>query len=87
MRMAGLMDPGYSLERIEHLWAWISFDESGEGVCAFVTQDGLAVPLIAADEVRLRSMRPQAERIAKMSGKPVRLVQFTTRRDIEVIQP
>ena len=30
----GMLDPGYSLERIDHLWAWVSFDESGEGVCA-----------------------------------------------------
>jgi len=83
----GMLDPGYSLERIDHLWAWVSFDESGEGVCAFITADGLAVPLIAADENRLRAMRPRAVEIARMSGKPVRLVQFTTRRDIEVIQP
>lgn len=45
------------------------------------------LPLIAADLVRLQQIRPMAEKVARLSGLPVRLVRFTTRTEIDVIRP
>jgi hypothetical protein len=45
------------------------------------------VPLIAADPARVESLKPIAAHIAKVSGKPVRLVKFTSREDVEVFSP
>jgi hypothetical protein len=83
----GYLDPGYNLERIDHIWAFVSFDDGGEGVCA-APMGGLGmVPLIAADPARVESLKPIAAHIAKSFGKPVRLVKFTSREEIEVYQP
>ena len=84
-RTTAYLDPGNYLGRIEHLWAFLSVDEGGEGVCA-APMDGLgAVPLIAADEARLKSIRPMAQQIAKLFGKPVRLAKFGSREDVEIV--
>lgn len=73
-------------QRIEHLWAWISYDDEGEGVCGLLL-NGTWVPMIAADEDRLRSLRPRAMEVAKVSGKELRLVKFSVREDLEIIEP
>jgi hypothetical protein len=86
-KVTAYLDPGNYLERIEHVWAFLSVDDGGEGVCA-APMGGLGmVPLIAADEARLESLKPIAAHIAKMFGKPVRLVKFTTREEVEVFEP
>lgn len=80
--------PKNYLPRIETIWAYLSVDEGGEGVCAAPLEPGmLSVPLLAADETRLEKIRPFALAIAKLTGRPVRLAKFTVREDIEVIQP
>ena len=45
------------------------------------------LPLIAADLIRLQQLRPMAEKVAKASGHSIRLVRFTTRTEIDVIEP
>lgn len=78
-------DPGNKL-RIDQIWAFVSVDEKGdEGLCAFQSSMGWT-PLIAADEARLESLRPVAQRIADASGKPIRLLKFSTREIVEEIQ-
>lgn len=86
-RVTAYLDPGNYLAQIKSIYAFLSVDEGGEGVCAAPLGDLGAVPLIAADEARLESIRPAAQYIAKVFNKPVRLVQFTERRELEVIQP
>ena len=81
-------DPGNYLGRIESIWAWLSVDDGGEGVCAAPMHNGmLTTPLIAADKRRLDMVRPIAERMAQMFKKPIRLAKFTKREDIEIIRP
>lgn len=76
------------LGRIEHFWAFLSVDEGGEGVCAAPLAPGmLTVPMIAADERRLDSLKPLARKLPNIFGKPVRLAKFSTREDIEIYQP
>jgi len=79
-------DPSY-LGRIEALWGWFSIGEHGEGLCAAPFPGGITAPLIAADKRRLDGLRPMAEHISKLFGKPVRLAKFSKREDLEIIQP
>jgi len=81
------LDPGNYLAQIQSIYAFLSVDAGGEGVCAAPMGNLGAVPLIAADEARLKSIRPLAVQIAKIFNKPVRLVQFTERRVLEEIEP
>ena len=70
--------------RIDSLWAFIAADADGEGLTGFMSPSGW-MPMVAADEARVASLRPIAEDIAKASGKEVRLVRFSVRTEIEVI--
>jgi hypothetical protein len=51
-----MVDSGNYLGRIETIWACLSIDEGGEGVCA-APVGGMTLPLIAAD--RRRSPPPR----------------------------
>jgi hypothetical protein len=75
-------NPNGRFLRIDELWAWISHDEEGEGILGFG-----AIPLIGADQDRIESYRVHAQHIAKMSGKAVRLVRYTTRTEVETLTP
>jgi hypothetical protein len=77
--------PNY-MGRIDAIWAALSLDEGGEGVCA-APIGGMTLPLIAADKRRLDQIIPIARRIAELFGKPVRLAKFTRREDVEIYQP
>lgn len=72
--------------RIEQIWAYLSIDEGGEGVCA-MPFNGTTIPLIAADKRRLDQLRPYARSISNAFRKPVRLARFKQREDIEIFQP
>jgi hypothetical protein len=76
--------PNY-LGRIDAIWAALSVDDGGEGVCA-APIGGMTLPLIAADAERLTVIRPLCRELAKVFCKPVRLVKFTTREDLEIFR-
>jgi hypothetical protein len=78
--------PSNYLGRIDALWAALSLDAGGEGLCAAPFGE-MTLPLIAADRARLKQIIPAAKRIATMFGKPVRLAKFTKREDVEIYQP
>jgi hypothetical protein len=42
-------------------------------------------PLVAADRARVESLRGIAREIARLGGRPVKLVRFLVREDLEVI--
>jgi hypothetical protein len=79
-------EPRNYLGRIEEIWAFLSLDEGGEGVCA-APMGQMTLPLIAADKQRLDLLYPLARAMAKAFNKPIRLVKFTKREDVEIIQP
>lgn len=71
--------------RIKTIHAFISIDQDDEeGVIGQLMPDGTWMPLICADEERLLSIRPMAEKIAQ-TGIKVKLVRFTQREDVEEI--
>lgn len=74
--------------RIDEVWLFVSMDETGEGVCAApVMGAGSLVPLIAADEERMKALIPWAKKLAALSGKQVKLIKLSRRNDVMTIQP
>lgn len=72
--------------RIQKLSAFVSVDKDNEdGVCGCLMPDGKWMPLVCADEARLKSLIPIAKQIAKISGQKIKLVEFIHRREIEEI--
>jgi hypothetical protein len=72
--------------KIESLWAYISEDEKGEGLCGFQDPNtGQWMPMICADEARLKALRPFAHQIAVVTKKKIKVVKFTQREDIDAI--
>jgi hypothetical protein len=74
--------------RIRSLWAWVTIDDDDdESIPGARLPTGDWLPLIGADEERLRSLRPRVEAIARQLGRPISLVRFTERELIEVLDP
>lgn len=74
--------------RIKSISAFISVDpnDGDEGIIGTRAPDGSMMPMIAADEDRLNSLRPIAEQMAAHLPHEVKLVRFTNREDVEVIE-
>jgi hypothetical protein len=72
-------------QKIERLYAWVATEpDGGEGVCgAYVPELGGLVPLVGADRERIESLRDHAAITRKASGYPVRMVEFSTRTNME----
>ena len=77
------------MPKIEELFAFIAADQDDddEGVVAASIGGMGMMPLVGADMARIRELRPYAQLTASTSGKPVRLVHFTNRVEVEVIEP
>lgn len=74
--------------RIREMYAYLLVaDDGDEAIPAITLPNGTVLPLIAADPTRLAEMRPHAEAIARATGKPIRLVRFTRREEVETINP
>lgn len=76
-----------TLLRIDELWAFVAQDRDGEGLPAFMLDNGMWMPLVAADRERVDSLRERAKQIARESGNKITLCRFSVREEIEVIEP
>ncbi len=80
--------PPNHLETIDHLWLVISEDATGEGVVAAPIMGQLSVPLIAADDARVESIKRLARTVARnFPGKKLKLIKFSMREEVEDIEP
>ena len=63
---------------IDAIWAWIAIEPDGsEGVPASSRLiPGWVMPMIGADEARIRSLQPEAEAICKAAGNGLKLMRF-----------
>jgi hypothetical protein len=75
-----------NLLHIDEMYAFIASDETGEGIIGFRGPEGW-VPLVGADMARVDSLRHMAQRIATSQKIAIKLVKFTTRTEIETINP
>jgi hypothetical protein len=86
--MTELHFPPNQLLRIDEVYLFVSSDETGEGVCAApLLGPGTVVPLVAADKARMESLLPWARKLARASGKKIKLIKFTTRDELMEIIP
>lgn len=73
--------------RILSMWAFVAVDEDGtEGVVGATTPLGF-MPLVGADLARIESLKPYAQQVATVSGRPVTLAHFSVRTDQETLTP
>lgn len=83
-----------SRKTITEIWAWLSEEAGGgEGIIAAslpdpITGEPVVMPLIGADTARMASsfMRRTATATRISTGRPVRLVRFTTREVVETLK-
>lgn len=71
--------------RIGSVWAAVAVDDNNEEglVAEFLPQHGGWVPLVAADEERLVWIKETAARLAKQRQQLVRVIQLTSRVELE----
>ena len=68
--------------KIKTVTVFVAIDENNEeGVMGFKSDMGW-MPLVCADEERIRKVFPIAEQIKKASGKDYRVLQFSVRTDV-----
>jgi hypothetical protein len=67
--------------RIDAVWAAVSVDDGGEGLCA-VCVDGAWVPLLTSDETRLEWVIAQARLLARRSGKRIKIIKLCQRIEV-----
>jgi|WetSurMetagenome_2_1015567.scaffolds.fasta_scaffold310052_2 hypothetical protein len=82
------------MPKITELWAWVNTeaDENDEGIIAHEVYDVIKgethwMPLVGADKARIESLRDVAKATAERLGKPVKLLKFSTREEIETVTP
>lgn len=67
---------------VEKVTCFVSVDKDGnEGIMGANTEMGF-IPLIGADEERIKSLYPIAKQISKLAGVPFKVIQLNTRADI-----
>jgi hypothetical protein len=76
------------MPKVTEIFAFIAEDTGpdDEGVAAALMGNNW-VPLLGADMARIDSLRPLSEQIAQSTGKQVRLLKFSHREEMEVIEP
>lgn len=74
--------------KIDRLYAFvIDKQDESEGVCTFGLPEGGLILLVATNKEMVETMRPLAADVARQKGKPVKLICFSTREQIEQILP
>lgn len=76
--------------RIESMYAFVQMDpkDNTEGVIAFMDVPNRTwFPMVGADMKMVEKLKPAAQRVALTTGRSVQLVHFTTREEIEVLEP
>lgn len=76
-------EPDNTIPRIDAIWAAVNVDQGGEGLCAVQVGD-MTTPLIATNPQRLEWVITNAQLLALVSGKTIRIVKFTQREAVEV---
>ena len=81
------MRPGKPGFRIKSIWAFIATnpEDDSEGIPAAL-MSGTWMPLMAADEDRVASLRPIARDLVSRGAK-IRLVRFDTMVELDEVKP
>jgi len=71
--------------KIDEVFLFVAEDDTGEGIIGELMGDNW-VPFVCADLARVNQLRPRAELIAKTTKKKVKLIRYSTRTEMEVIE-
>ena len=76
------------LRRIDEMYAFTQVDptDNTEGVIAFHTGQGW-MPMVGADMERVEYLRPMAQSVADETQTPVKVLRFSEREEIGVVNP
>lgn len=75
-------------DRINTIHVFVGLNDSDEeGICAVMAENGTWLPMIAANNRGIDDLREQAQEVANMSGRTVKLIRFAVRSDLEEIRP
>lgn len=76
------------MPRITEIFAFVAQDSGpeDEGLAAFRSTMGW-MPLIGADAERVAKLREAAQEVATRSGKTLRLVRFSVREELDLVEP
>lgn len=77
--------PGFRIKEV-HAVLGIG-DDDEEGVPAVIGPDGLPIPLVASDRVRLEQITLMAQMVADQTGKSFKIARFSVREDIGEVKP
>ena len=69
--------------KINKIWVVLS-DE--EGIAAMLT-GATWFPMVSADENKAKMMAAEAQKLSDQTGMIFKLVEFSVRKDIELIEP
>jgi hypothetical protein len=75
---------------IDKLYAFIIDEEGkGEGICTFSKPDGSLISMVGTnrDRAHLEDLKILARDIARKTGKPIKLLCFSVREEVERILP
>jgi acyl-CoA synthetase (AMP-forming)/AMP-acid ligase II len=75
--------------RTEEVYLFVVTDPKtgDEGVIAERSRDGQWLPAVCTDPERVEFWRPRVQRIADHYAAPVRLLRFSQRSEVEVLEP
>lgn len=75
------------MPRIKEIFAFVAEDSGpdDEGITAMPVGH-IWMPMVGADMARVNSLRPVAAKIARRTGKPVKILRFSHREELGVIQ-
>jgi hypothetical protein len=71
---------------IQSVWVYLIVDGDGEGMVA-APIEGMTLPLFAVDQEHAELLRPYAIKMAKVSNRPIKLVRFDARVELDTIGP
>jgi hypothetical protein len=76
------------MPKIQTIHVFIAIDKNpdDEGVVAMKVGNNW-IPLVAADEARIKSLKPIAQRIATITKQKIILAKFSVRENVETINP
>ena len=75
------------MPRIKEIFAFVAEDSGpdDEGITAMPVGH-FWMPMVGADMARVNSLRPVAAKIARRTRKPIKILRFTNRVELEVIK-
>lgn len=75
-----------NMPEIECMYAFVTKNKQpkgkDEGIIGFRAADGTMMPMVGADMVRVKSLIPLADEIARIKEISYRIIKFTNRTDI-----